>query len=54
MITVELTKEEAEMLESYLFRKQINLENAGLTDSKCYPLIYSIRSKLLKKGLQNK
>ena len=44
--TITLTKEEAEMLESYLFRKQINLENSNLTDSKCYPLICSIRKKL--------
>ena len=46
--TITLTKEEAEMLESYLFRKQINLENSNLTDSKCYPLICSIRKKLSK------
>jgi hypothetical protein len=45
---LELTKEEAEMLEAYLFRKQINLENSNLTDSKCYPLICSIRRKLKK------
>jgi len=47
-VTLELTKDEAEMLESYLFRKQINLENANLTDSKCYPLICNIRKKLKK------
>ena len=41
-----LTKEEKEMLENYLFRKQVNLENSGLTDAKCYRLILSIRKKL--------
>ena len=52
--TITLTKEEAEMLEYYLFKKQINLENSGLTDAKCYPLICSIRKKLNKDSLQNK
>jgi len=46
MIKLELTEDEAKMLESYLFRKQVNLENSNLTDSKCYPLICSIRKKL--------
>ena len=41
--------EEAEMLENYLFKKQINLENSNLTDAKCYRLILSIRKKLSKK-----
>lgn len=48
--TITLTEDEAEMLETYLFRKQINLENSNLTDAKCYPLICSIRKKLLKSG----
>lgn len=48
MVKLELTQEEAEMLEKYLFRKQINLENANLTDAKCYPLICNIRKKLKK------
>ena len=47
-MTIELTKEEAEMLENYLFKKQINLENSNLTDAKCYRLILSIRKKLSK------
>ena len=51
--TITLTEDEAEMLENYLFRKQINLENSNLTDAKCYPLICSIRKKLLKSGLRN-
>ena len=48
-MTIELTKEEAEMLENYLFKKQINLENSNLTDAKCYRLILNIRKKLSKK-----
>jgi len=45
-ITITLTGEEAKMLETYLFRKQVNLESSGLTDAKCYPLILSIRKKI--------
>ena len=52
--TITLTEDEAEMLETYLFRKQINLENSNLTDAKCYLLICSIRKKLSKNSLQNK
>lgn len=52
--TITLTEDEAEMLETYLFRKQINLENSNLTDAKCYSLICSIRKKLSKNALQNK
>lgn len=52
--TITLTEDEAEMLETYLFRKQINLENSNLTDAKCYPLICSIRKKLLKSSSQSK
>ena len=46
---ITLTKDEVEMLEVYLFRKQINLENSNLTDSRCYSLICSIRRKLKNK-----
>ena len=46
--TIALTEDEAEMLETYLFRKQINLENSNLTDAKCYPLICSIRKNCEK------
>ncbi len=46
MITINLTQEEAEVLENYLFRKCIKLEESKLTDSKCYPLLYSIKQKL--------
>ena len=52
--TITLTEDEAEMLETYLFRKQINLENSNLTDANCYPLICSISKKLLKSSSQNK
>ena len=51
--TITLTEDEAEMLETYLFRKQINLENSNLTDAKCYPLICSIRKKLSKNSSQS-
>lgn len=44
---MKLTNEEIEVLDNYLFKKIINLENANLTDSKCYPILCSIRRKLL-------
>jgi len=54
MKNLELTQDEAEVLENYLFRKLCRLEEAGLTDSRCYPLLYSIRQKIKKTYLQNK
>ena len=53
-ITLTEDEDEVEMLETYLFRKQINLENSNLTDAKCYPIICSIRKKLLKSSSQSK
>lgn len=50
MTKIELTKEEIEVLKNYLDRKLYKLEEAGLTDSYCYPRLYQIRRKL---GLQN-
>ena len=43
-----LTDDESEVLENYLFKKMCKLEDAGLTDSHCYPLLCSIRRKLLR------
>lgn len=51
-----LTDDEAEVLENYLFKKICRLEDAGLTDSHCYPLLCSMRRKLLhaQKAFTNK
>ena len=46
MIKVELTEEEAEVLTNYLERKLYRLEEAGLTDSYCYPRLYQIKRKI--------
>lgn len=46
MIKIELTQEEAEVLSNYLDRKLYRLEEAGLTDSYCYPKLYSIKHKI--------
>jgi len=46
MIKLELTEEEAEVLADYLFKKCARLEESGLTDSRCYPLLYSIKHKI--------
>lgn len=47
---VELNNEELEILENYIFKKLINLENSNLTDAKCYRILYSIRQKLIKEN----
>lgn len=47
-INEEFTKEEIDVVENYLFRRLCKLEELGLTDAKCYPLIYSFRQKLLR------
>ena len=46
MIKVELTKEEAEVISNYIFRKVCRLEDANLKDSYCYPRLYSAYRKL--------
>lgn len=47
MITITLSEDEASVLSDYLTHKLYKLESSGLTDSKCYPLLYSIHSKLM-------
>ena len=46
MIKIELTKEEAEVISNYIFRKVCRLEDADLKDSYCYPRLYSAYHKL--------
>lgn len=51
------TEEELTFLIDRCFRKQINLESAGLTDAQCYSLSITTRRKLeniLKNSLQTK
>ena len=53
MIKIELTKEEAEVISNYIFKKVCRLEDAKLEDSYCYPRLYSAYHKLsaaLNKG----
>ena len=45
-LTINLSEEEAEMLDDYIERKCYKLEQANLTDSKCYPLLYSVHRKI--------
>ena len=47
-ITVELTKEEAEVVDNYIFRKMGRLEEAHLEESYCYPRLYSAHRKIQK------
>ena len=46
MIKIELTKDEAEVISNYIFRKVCRLEDADLKDSYCYPRLYSAYHKL--------
>ena len=46
MIKIELTKEEAEVISNYIFRKVCRSENASLKDSYCCPRLYSVYHKL--------
>lgn len=47
MKSYNFTKEEIEVVESYLFKKICRLEDADLKDSYCYPRLVSFRQKLL-------
>ena len=46
MIKIELTKDEAEVISNYIFKKVCSLEDADLKDSYCYPRLYSAYHKL--------
>ena len=46
MIKIELTKDEAEVISNYIFRKVCRLEDAKLEDSYCYPRLYGAYRKL--------
>ena len=46
MIKIELTKDEAEVISNYIFKKVCRLEDANLKDSYCYPRLYSAYCKL--------
>ena len=46
MIKIELTKDEAEVISNYIFKKVCRLEDANLKDSYCYPRLYSVYRKL--------
>lgn len=48
MVNLEMTKEEAQILSDYLFKRLMRLEEAGLKDSTCYKVFYKLRQKLLK------
>lgn len=45
-VTVTLTVEEAEVVNDYIFRKAIRLEDAHLEDSRCYPALMGAHIKL--------
>lgn len=46
IINIELTEDEAKVVADYIFRKACRLEDANLTDSYCYPRLYSAYHKI--------
>lgn len=50
----DFTREEAQVVADYLDRRLMHLEEDGLTDSYCYPRIYSFRRKLIRKYLKER
>lgn len=45
-MTVELTQQEAAVLDDYLFRKLVRLKESGLEDAKCFIVLQSVHKKL--------
>jgi len=54
MITIELTDEEAEVVDNYIFRKMCRLEDADLMESFCYPRLASAHRKIQRAKQENK
>ena len=52
MVNLEMTKEEAQILADYLFKRLMRLEEAGLKDSTCYKTFNRLRKDLIK-GIVN-
>lgn len=50
---VDLTREEMEIIRERVVRKALMLEEAGLTDSFCYPRLMAISHKLRKALKEN-
>lgn len=47
-IKIELTGDEAKVVDDYIFRKACRLEESNLKDSYCYPRLYSAHNKIHK------
>jgi hypothetical protein len=45
-IIIELTEDEAEVVDNYIFRKMCRLEDAHLEESFCYPNLASVHRKI--------
>ena len=54
MIKIELTDEEAEVVDNYIFRKMCRLEDAHLEESFCYPRLASAHRKIQRAKQENK
>ncbi len=53
MIKIELTDEEAEVVDNYIFRKMCRLEDAHLEESFCYPRLASAHRKIQRAKQEN-
>lgn len=54
MVFVALTDREAEIVDTYIFRKACRLEEYKLTDSECYPNLMSAHLKIKRQLDKNK
>jgi hypothetical protein len=53
-ITIELTEDEAEVVDNYIFKKMCRLEDAHLEESFCYPNLSSVHRKIQRAREENK
>jgi len=53
-ITITLTKDEAEVVDNYIFRKMCRLEDANLMESHCYPNLASVHRKIQRARKEQK
>ena len=53
-IAIELTEDEAEVVDNYIFRKMCRLEEAHLEESFCYPNLASAHRKIQRARNENK
>ncbi len=53
IITISMTKEEAEVVSRYLLDRRVKLEDCKLEDSYCYPKITRVYFEILKNMMKS-